>query len=196
MELLARNRALWRGTLRGVVALAVVALGWASPARAEARRASEYDLKAAFLLNFTHFVEWPPESFARADSPFELCVLGADPFDGVLDDLVRGESAATHPIVVRRIVQPADGGGCHLVFLAGREDAAHLADVPGVREGTVLAIGESDDFLAKGGFIRFLLQEGRIRLQVSTTALAATKLHVSSKLLRLTEPVTPAPQRG
>lgn len=177
-------------------ALFWLAAAVAAPARGEARHASEYDLKAAFLLNFTHFVEWPPESFAKSDSPLEVCILGPDPFGGALDGLVRGESAGGHPLAVRRVERPADAAGCHLLFLAHDEDAASLARVPGVREGTVLAIGESDDFLARGGFIRFLLQEGRIRLQVSTTALASSKLRVSSKLLRLTEPVTPAPQRG
>jgi len=175
--------------------LAAALLALAIPARpgavaAAPRRASEYDLKAAFLLNFTHFVDWPPESFARADAPFELCVLGADPFDGALDDLVRGETVNGHPIAVRRAARAGDAGGCHLLFLSRQQDARTLRDVPGMRDGAMLAVGESDDFLADGGLLRFVLQEGRVRLQVSTAALQATKLKISSKLLHLCEPVT------
>ena len=36
----------------------------------------EYQVKAAFLLNFTKFVEWPAAAFAAADSPIAICILG------------------------------------------------------------------------------------------------------------------------
>ena len=42
--------------------------------------ALEYQVKAAFLLNFTKFVDWPAGAFAGSDSPITICILGNDPF--------------------------------------------------------------------------------------------------------------------
>ena len=45
---------------------------------------SEYQLKAVFLYNFAKFVKWPAESFADADSPIILGILGVDPFGAAI----------------------------------------------------------------------------------------------------------------
>ena len=62
-----------------------------SPCRAlaPAQTAAEYDVKAAFLYNFTKFVDWPPASFPDPNS-LKICVLGDDPFGGSLET-VAGE---------------------------------------------------------------------------------------------------------
>ncbi len=71
MPLLVNNRALnaassCRATLCAL--LVVVALR-ANAAESGGKLVREYDLKAAFLFNFAHFVEWPSAAFADADSP-------------------------------------------------------------------------------------------------------------------------------
>jgi hypothetical protein len=53
--------------------------GVARPARA-LTPAGEYEVKAAFLVNFAGFVRWPAAAFAAAASPFVVCVAGDDPF--------------------------------------------------------------------------------------------------------------------
>src|ERR1700756_4784994 len=45
----------------------------------------EYAVKAAYLYKFTPFVEWPASAFAGPGSPFNVCVLGDDPFGPALD---------------------------------------------------------------------------------------------------------------
>ena len=47
--------------------LAFVAL---APGVDAAEAASEYQVKAVFLFNFTHFVEWPPQAFSSPGEPF------------------------------------------------------------------------------------------------------------------------------
>jgi len=36
----------------------------------------EYEVKAAFVHNFTKFVEWPRDSFESEDSPIRMGILG------------------------------------------------------------------------------------------------------------------------
>ncbi len=63
----------------------------------------EYEVKAAFLLNFTKFIEWPAGAFASPDSPFTICILGRDPFGRALDQIVAGESVNGRKLAVRRV---------------------------------------------------------------------------------------------
>ena len=46
-------------------------------AAAQSAESTEYAVKAAFLFNFTKFVEWPSNSNA-ADAPLAICILGKD----------------------------------------------------------------------------------------------------------------------
>ncbi len=66
----------------------------------------EYQVKAAFLLNFTKFIDWPAASFANPDSPITICILGKDPFGPVLDEIVQGETVNSRKVAVQRISQP------------------------------------------------------------------------------------------
>ncbi len=66
---------------------------------ANADNAQEYRLKAAFIYNFSQFIEWPANSFPQPDSPFTICVVGDDPFGDALLALQK-RSYQGHPIVV------------------------------------------------------------------------------------------------
>jgi len=65
---------------------------------------SEYDVKAAFLLNFTKFVDWPSNVFADATSPLVVCIVGrrsirsgARRNDGRRDGQRQEAGRAAHP---------------------------------------------------------------------------------------------------
>jgi hypothetical protein len=163
-------------------ALAVAAL-IALPVRA-ADTALEYDVKAAFLLNFVRFVQWPAASFPEPGAPVCICVLRQNPFGDTLDRLVEGESVSGRPVSVRRIWTPDEAPACHVLFvpqsvLLEDGDAAVPAD-PGL-----LTVGESDAFLRRGGVIAFYTEAGRIRFAVNQDSAERSKLRFSARLLRV-----------
>jgi hypothetical protein len=134
-------------------------ISWALPlvlacsSSAVAQTDLEYQVKAAFLLNFAKFVEWPPNAFANSDSPLTICILGKDPFGRTIDDLVQGEAANGRKLMVRRMSQPPAPQACHVVFAEGstKESAKTLSALgPGV-----LIVGEGGSFLRDGGMIAF-----------------------------------------
>jgi len=55
-----------------------------------------YEVKAAFLYNFTKFITWPEEAFTGESDPFIIGILGPDPFNNYLNDIIRGESVGRH----------------------------------------------------------------------------------------------------
>jgi hypothetical protein len=145
---------------------------------------NEHQVKAAFLLNFTRFVQWPARN--SPTDPFALCIIGDDPFGSVLDQLVEGETVAGHKLVVRRArnAAPAD---CGVVYISREEKnvAALLASVaPGV-----LTVGEGDAFLDEGGMISFVLDHSRVRFDVDQTAARRAGVVLSSRLLTVARSV-------
>lgn len=49
------------------------------------------------------------------------------------------------------------------------------------------AVGETDDFLERGGMITLPAERNRVRLRINANALRAASLDVSSKLLRVAD---------
>lgn len=177
----------WPSLLAGLLC----ALAGAGSPSALAQAAAKHELQAAFVYNFTKFVEWPPEAYAPGDPYFRICLVGRDPFRDVLDELVAGEAVQGRPIEVTRHRRAHQARPCQILVLPEGEAPEDLAAVPGVEEGFVLTVGESAEFLRAGGMVRFRVRAGRIRLEVSETARERSRLRISSKLLQLCDLVTP-----
>jgi hypothetical protein len=152
------------------------------PAAAQAPP-SEYDLKAAFLMNFTKFVEWPPEVFPVATSPITICVLGEDPFGPTLDQMLEGEVVNSRTLAARRIETVPAPRACHVLFLSSSE-----RDIPQILKATgpgVLTVSEVGNFLQSGGMINFVVENRRVRFDINQSAATAAKLRISSQLLKV-----------
>ena len=63
----------------------------------------EYQVKLAFLYNFAQFVQWPADTFRDAGAPLTICVAGDNPFQGEIEQSLRGRAVGGHPIEVRRL---------------------------------------------------------------------------------------------
>lgn len=172
---------IWRQALVAAVCAAV-----AQPC-APLDAASEYDVKAAYLLNFTKFVDWPATAFATADSPLAICVLGNDPFGTVLNDLVQGEEVNGRKLVVRQLSQPPPPHACQVIFLhGGTKNTAHVVGELGAG---VLSVGEGERFLRDGGAIAFVVDQRRVRFDINQSAAEGAGLKLSSKLLSVARTV-------
>jgi hypothetical protein len=173
---------------RTIVSAVVVAL-WLGVAAPVVRPAaeSEYAVKAAFLLNFTKFVQWPASTFESASAPFRICVLGADPFGGALDEVAQGESVAGRRVEVQRLQKPPAPKACQILFVSASEKDVRTA-LTAIGPG-VLTVGETPGFLGDGGIIAFILENRRVRFDIDAAAAAAAGLSVSSRLLTVARSV-------
>ena len=145
--------------------------------------ADEYQVKAAFLLNFVKFIEWPAGH--RTNEPISICILGEDPFGATLDQLVSGEILKERRIVVRRLRQWQEP--CEVVFVSQWE-TGFLRILSQVKGG-VLTVGESPAFLRHGGMINFVLEDRKVRFDVNLRAVEGASLRVSSRLLSVARSV-------
>ncbi|MEP7308100.1 MAG: YfiR family protein [Acidobacteriota bacterium] len=161
-------------------------IAWLSTAgTALARSATlEYQVKAAFLLSFVTFTEWPATAFESPSSSLRICVMGDDPFDGSLARTVQGETVAGHPVVTHHV----DGGDaltdCHVLFVPRAADARAAIERSGAG-APLLTIGEADGPGRAGVIINFAIDQGQVRFDVDRTAAERRGLRLSSKLLRI-----------
>jgi hypothetical protein len=162
----------------------------AAPGRAQAPP-SEYQVKAAFLFNFSQFVDWPAAAFADGRSPLVIGVLGEDPFGATLDEIIRGETVNGRPLAVRRYKSIDQVDACHILFIDRSQTGQLDTVVTALRERSVLTVGDFEGFTRRGGIIRFVTVGNKIRLRVNLAAAQQAKLTISSKLLRPAQIVAP-----
>ena len=155
------------------------------PARAQENRASEYRVKAAFLLSFGKFVEWPASAFAGTNAPLVIGVVGRDPFHGDLERIVEGRQISGHPLVIRQIAASSELKECHLLFISASEKPRLKDHLRAVQGASVLTVSETDQFLKAGGIINFVVENEKIRFEINDAAANQVRLKISSKLLAL-----------
>lgn len=144
----------------------------------------EYELKAAFLVNFTRFVEWPRTRFSADADPLVVCLFKDNPFEGQLGKVSRTHIGG-HPVRVQRLSDPGEAHGCHVLFLPASQNR-RLQDLVSVTGGNaVLLVGEAEGFAAEGGMINFVLRDEHVRFEINPKAAAASGLKISSNLLQL-----------
>jgi len=175
-------RVKWR--VPAAIAVPLMLWGTLSPALT-ADRNSEYQVKAAFLVNFARFVEWPPQSFCSATDPLVFGVYGNGLFGAALEEAVLGKRIDGRQAVIRRTSQLSMLRSCHVVFLPASE-INHFRELSNsLGDLGVLLIGETEGFAESGGVINFILANERVRFEINPSAAARVHLKISSKLLQL-----------
>jgi hypothetical protein len=174
---------------RSAVQLGLLAGLWMPPqfSAQAAEQPSEYQVKAAFLLNFTKFIEWPPGTFSEERSPLTICILGPDPFGSALDQIVEGEAVNGRMVAVQRIGQAPPSKTCQVLFVARPEK-----EVPKLLDGVglgVLTVGNGDKFLQDGGMVAFVVEDRHVRFDINQKAAVDAMLAVSSRLLNVARSV-------
>ena len=152
-----------------------------------AQSSREYAIKAAFLYNFTQFIEWPATTFATSDAPFVIGVLGEDPFHSSLDEAVAGEKVNDHPIVIQRYQNAKDIKSCHILFISRKESGKLREILASLPAKNILTVSDIPDFASAGGIIRFMTVENKIKLQINLPASKMADLNISSKLLQVAD---------
>ena len=174
----------WRaaGTCLSLICLAPVA--YSRAADVEDNR-DESRLKLAMMYNFSNFVEWPAAVLPRPDTPFLICVMGADPFGPLLQALEK-RNYQGHPIVVGHPTTIDGARKCHILYIdkpaataLGRDVGRALANTP------VLTVSSGGDATDAGIAIGFILQNERIRWNMNLNAIRQAQLKVSAKLIEI-----------
>lgn len=181
------------GCLLPFAALLGSLLGASCAPAAEITSAREDQLKAAFLFNFTRFIDWPAAGFKTAASPIVIGVLAEPRFVVEIESAVKGRQVNGRGFVVRHLKNLENVRDVHLLFLGGEESSRFegMKDLP--KGAPILTVGESEAFARQGGIITLRLEGDKLRFDINLESADQAGLKMSSQLLKLARAVRRKP---
>jgi YfiR/HmsC-like len=186
MALLKRNSraGTWRSCSHAAaILLTLVATGVAGP-QARAQSSLEYEVKAAYLVKFAPFIEWPDTAFASASAPLAICVVGPDPFGPLLDRAATGARDGDRAVTIRRLAAP--DAACQILFAGGDAQAVE-SELEAVKDRPVVTV--TDSGAPAHGIISFAVIGNHVRFDIDEAEADSVSIHISSKLLDLAHAV-------
>jgi hypothetical protein len=158
------------------------------PRAAAQTTVKEHQLKAAFLYNFTKFIDWPTNAFAAVDSPFVIGVAGETPSLTGLEQIARDHTVNGRKLEVRRI-SLRDVSRVHVLFVPSSAASSCGEWLAAAAGGPRLTVGECDAFAQNGGMIHLLLEGERIGFEINVDEMNAAGLKASAQLQRLAKKI-------
>jgi preprotein translocase subunit Sec61beta len=182
-----RVRVARTGVVTFAVALAATLFSGGAPAEPAA---GEYEVKAAFLLNFARLVEWPEDAFSDARSSFSVGLLGTASASEQIQQFLEGKYIGSHTVHARQMKSADEAAGFHMIFVSASSGVKAGEVAAAIGGGSVLLVGESKGFATRGGAINFFTDGNKIRFEINPRAAEVAGLRVSSRLLRVAKIVS------
>jgi len=139
-------------------------------------------LKAVYTLNFAKFTHWPDE-YAQGDS------LGVCYTDQASVAQGLANTSVTHigdqSLRLRQIKLPGNVSGCHVLFVHDHDPQRLRRYLATLRGLPILLVGDSPDFVDKGGMVELFELNRKIRFRINLGAIRRSGLHLDSQLLDL-----------
>ncbi len=145
---------------------------------------SETAVKAAFLPRFARYVTWPAQALPGASEPFNLCLIGGDPFGEALEGAVRSQSIDGRRVTLHRLQSASGAERCHIAFIQGSRSQPAGQILAALARRPVLTVTDSRHG-SQRGMIHFAVVGGRVRFSIDELAAANRGLAISSRLLTL-----------
>lgn len=149
----------------------------------QAQVSTEQQLKAAYLVNFLKYVEWP-DNPAKAT----ICLFGRDVMGAALAGY-EGRTVAGREVVVRRVSSPDQLGECQILYVPDTEEARFAAVLRWVEGLPILTVSDAEFFARQGGGVALVREETRLRFDVNIDALNRAHLKPASQMMRLARQV-------
>jgi hypothetical protein len=145
----------------------------------------EYEAKAAFIYNFTKFIEWEDNSMNGTPS-FNIGVLGDSPIIKPLKELSASKKINNKRIMIVKYSNVNELKGCHILFVPETTSDNVIKELSqsSALKNTLL-ITENSGELENGSAINFLVVNNKIRFEINMNTLNKNKIKASSQLLKL-----------
>lgn len=162
--------------------LLVAFSAWAAPSD----NVPVYEVEAEFIERFTRFIDWPDAAFAAPDAPFAVCTWGGGVLSAQLERSLSRRHIKGRPVRMLRVGAVDQLASCHVLYLA-LGDPDLVRTVSNHTHGRpILSIGDQPGLAEAGLFINLVVgSDGLVRFEINREVASASKLKVSSKLLRL-----------
>jgi hypothetical protein len=181
-----------RRRIAGLALAAVLGLG-GSDAFAAEDVDKEHQIKAAFLYNFSKYVEWPAHKFADEGSPIVIGAYCTEAFGSLLGKIVAGRTVQGRPVIARTLKSPAESAPVQMVFVCAENVALWPRIQEAIRDRFVVTVADSGEARPAEAVIAFVLEVDRIRFSIDMVAAGHAGVKVSDQLQKLAVTVKRAP---
>jgi hypothetical protein len=175
-------------------------IGTLFPRGVEAQASREIPIKAAYLVNFAKYIDWPDSAFADATSPIIIGILGTDSFGVLLDKLIENKVVKDREFLIKRFPTLDALDYCHILFIGEekiamdssantqnpiRWDSAEIKNLMEKLEKPMLLVGDFNGFAEMGGHIEFKKSGNNIKFIFNLKTARQAGLDVRSSILRV-----------
>lgn len=146
-----------------------------------AQKFSKHEIKAAYVHNFIKFVQWPAEK-----TQLVLGIVGRNEFTSVLKAKLMNQSIGKYSLKIIHFSETNNVNSCDVLYMANDAEIDCKAILSGLKNKSILSIGESEEFFNYGGIINLQEREGGSFVFLINNSIALEeKIVISSKLLKL-----------
>ena len=159
--------------------------------QAQAQKYTEYELKSAFIYNFTKFIEWPNEQVQKGKT-FKIGIIRNNNMKIVLNEMMRGKKINGRIVEIIYIKDISKIPDCQILFIDGVDNSELIQILKKTKNLPCLTIGNHlDYFCQQGGIINFTPKYYNYRFEINNQQAEWVNLKISSKLLILSKIISP-----
>lgn len=141
----------------------------------------EYNLKAAFIYNFTNYIEWNDTE----SKEFIIGVLGGTEILDPLLDISEKHRVKEKRIAVKHFQNASEIEFCHILFISKDVTTPLTAIKTKISKEKTLLISENREYAEQGTAFNFTVIDNKLKFEANIRVINETQLKVSSQLLKL-----------
>ena len=138
--------------------------------------------QAAYIFNFTRFVEWPADYLT---GNFIIGVLGNDPVVKEIQDLASTKTIYGRKIDVKVFSNPSSISSCHILFVPENQSSKISDAKSKIQSQSVLLISYSSGGISSGSGINFVLSGSKLQFEIKKSNIIDQGLKVNTDLENL-----------
>jgi len=172
-----------------ILILAITAALLALPRQSVAAALPEAEVKAAFVVNFLLFTNWPGSE--NLPESLRLCVLGRDGVASALRNL-DGHRLGASTVRVTRLREFANAEGCHALYLGASEKPQWPLWLAAAQtRGALSIVDGGEDLSASGSILVVAVIADRVAFDINQDLARQHGLSFSSRILQLAQRTPP-----
>ena len=141
----------------------------------------EANLKAAFIYNFTKYIDW---GNYNDRNEFVIDILGDAAIANSLQQIAKEKTINNKPIVVHVLDNPSQATDCDILFISGNCRFTLDKILPMIGKG-VLTISEQPGYAEQGTAFNFIIVNNKLKFEANLKAIASAGLKSGSQLLKM-----------
>jgi YfiR/HmsC-like len=140
-------------------------------------------VKAAYILNITHFVDFPERKHV------ELCIIGDDLIGVSIASQQVNNSEAFERVSISKREPNATLDSCNMVYISAQQSDKLGIILYKTDQFSILTISDIPAFSRKGGMIELAIVKNKVQMYIDQALAARHGLGLSAKLLNFSKQV-------